>query len=47
MPETLYASFTDAALAEKAAGALLDHGVRSEDVSLIAAETYAPVGTTC
>jgi len=33
--ESLYASFADAALAEKAAGALMDHGVRAEDLSII------------
>lgn len=32
---TIYATFTDVESAEKAAGALLDHGVRSEDLSLI------------
>ena len=31
----IYASFSDPSLAEKAAGALLDYGVRNEDVSLI------------
>jgi hypothetical protein len=36
MAQTLYAAFDDAAMAEKAAGALLDHGVRAEDVSLVA-----------
>jgi hypothetical protein len=36
MPQTLYASFADISLAEKAAGALLDNGVRAEDISLIA-----------
>jgi hypothetical protein len=38
MAQTLYASFADASLAEKAAGALLDHGVRNEDISLICRE---------
>src|SRR5579872_4376852 len=38
MAQTLYASFADASLAEKAAGALLDHGVRNEDISLISRE---------
>lgn len=37
---TIYASFNDPALAEKAAGALLDYGVRSEDISVIAHEKY-------
>lgn len=36
----LYASFADAALAEKAAGALLDYGVRKEDVSIVANDAY-------
>src|ERR1051325_1270212 len=35
MSETLYASFADATLAEKAAGALLDYGVKAEDLTLI------------
>ena len=36
----LYASFADASLAEKAAGALLDYGVRQEDISLVAHDNY-------
>jgi hypothetical protein len=36
----LYASFDDAALAEKAAGALLDYGVRKEDLSVVANNAY-------
>ncbi len=36
----LYATFADAALAEKAAGALLDYGVRKEDLSLVANEAH-------
>jgi len=36
----LYASFTDAVMAEKAAGALLDYGVRQEDLSLVANDQY-------
>jgi len=35
MANTIYASFNDASLAERAAGALLDHGVQSEDLSLV------------
>src|SRR2546421_12371956 len=31
----IYASFSDPHLAEKAAGALLDYGVRTDDLSLI------------
>lgn len=44
MTQTLYASFTDSALAEKAAGALLDYGVLKDDISLIAHENH-PVDT--
>jgi hypothetical protein len=33
---TIYASFDNSNLAEKATGALMDYGVRSEDISLIA-----------
>ena len=36
----LYASFADASLAEKAAGALLDYGVHQEDISLVAHDAY-------
>ena len=36
----LYASFADGSLAEKAAGALLDYGVRQEDISLVAHDDY-------
>ncbi len=35
MSDTLYATFDDTSLAEKAVGALLDHGVRNEDISVI------------
>lgn len=35
MGNTIYASFNDPSLAEKAAGALLDHGVRPEDISVV------------
>jgi len=38
MAQTIYASFADASLAEKAAGALLDYGVRNEDISLVSRE---------
>ena len=37
----LYASFADASLAEKAAGALLDYGVHQEDISLVAHDAYS------
>ncbi len=45
MAQTLYAAFPTVADAEKAAGALLDYGVRKEDVSVVAAHagTDAPV----
>lgn len=36
----LYASFADSAQAEKAAGALLDYGVRQQDLSLVANDSY-------
>ncbi len=36
MAQTIYASFTDVDQAERAAGALLDHGVSKEDISLVA-----------
>jgi len=42
----LYATFADAALAEKAAGALLDFGVRKEDLSLVANEAHGGVRGT-
>ncbi len=42
----LYATFADAALAEKAAGALLDFGVRKEDLSLVANEGHGAVRGT-
>lgn len=35
MSKTIYATFQDAASAERAVGALLDHGARKEDVSVI------------
>jgi hypothetical protein len=35
MAQTLYASFDDPSLAEKAAGALLDYGVQQQDLSLV------------
>ena len=40
MPQTIYASFADPANAEKAAGALLDYGVRKEDLSVVANERH-------
>lgn len=38
MGNTIYASFADPSMAEKAAGALLDHGVRAEDISVVRSE---------
>jgi len=38
---TLYASFLNPSMAEKAAGALLDHGAAQEDISIVANESYA------
>lgn len=38
MGNTIYASFNDSSLAEKAAGALLDRGVRAEDLSIVQKE---------
>jgi hypothetical protein len=35
MANTIYAAFADPGLAEKAAGALLDHGARNEDISVL------------
>jgi hypothetical protein len=46
MGNTIYASFADPSLAEKAAGALLDHGVRSEDLSIVSSHTDASGQTT-
>ena len=41
MPTTsTYATFTDPQMAEKAAGALLDHGIRSEHISILFPEGY-------
>jgi hypothetical protein len=38
---TIYASFPEAAQAERAAGALLDSGVRAEDISIVSTEAHA------
>ncbi|MBI3929000.1 MAG: hypothetical protein HY319_25885 [Armatimonadetes bacterium] len=38
---TIYASFSDVHMAERAAGALLDHGLANEDLSLIRKEPNA------
>ncbi len=38
---TLFASFTNPSMAEKAAGALLDHGAAQADISIVANESYA------
>ena len=42
----LYASFSDASLAEKAAGALLDYGVSQEDISIVANDAYGRTRST-
>ncbi|MCA1596521.1 MAG: hypothetical protein LC772_08890 [Chloroflexi bacterium] len=42
MAQTLYASFNDASLAEKAAGALLDAGAANEDLSIVAHGDHKP-----
>ena len=39
MADTVYASFSDLAMAEKAVGALMDHGIDSENISLVSSET--------
>lgn len=39
MLHTLYASFKDSSLAEKATGALIDHGVKKEDISVISRDS--------
>ena len=40
MTNTIYATFSDPSMAEKAAGALLDNGVRSEHISIILPQGY-------
>lgn len=40
MADTLFAAFNDPTLAERAVGALLDHGVRAGDISLVTHENY-------
>jgi len=40
MNPTLYATFVDPEMAQKAAGALLDHGVSAENLSIIFPESY-------
>src|SRR5688500_11923729 len=41
MYETIFAAFKDAGDAERAAGALLDHGLGADNISLLAPETYS------
>ncbi|HZH97518.1 MAG TPA: hypothetical protein VEX38_00990, partial [Fimbriimonadaceae bacterium] len=41
MTATIFAAFEDAAHAEKAAGALLDHGLAPEDISLVRSDREA------
>jgi len=40
MSSTIFAAFKDPADAEKAAGALLDHGLHEDEISLLANEAY-------
>jgi len=40
MNNTIYSSFEDPAMAEKAVGALMDHGVSKENISVIFPEGY-------
>lgn len=40
MTNVLYASFLDAKMAEKAVGALLDHGANKDDISVLFEERY-------
>jgi hypothetical protein len=46
MGNTIYAAFADPGQAEKAAGALLDHGVRPEDLSVVRSHSGEPHITT-
>ncbi len=41
---SIYATFIDPSMAEKAGGALLDHGLRSEDLAIVFPEGYTPGG---
>ena len=41
MTPTLYASFTDIMDAERAIGALLDHGIKPKDISIVANERHS------
>lgn len=45
MKNTMYASFLDASMAEKAIGALLDHGASKADISVLLEEHYKKDGT--
>ena len=44
MGNTIYAAFADPSQAEKATGALLDHGVRPEDISVVGYMTEPEAG---
>lgn len=54
MSHTIYAAFADSEHAERASGALLDHGVRAEDLSIVrgnreqvlTADDGTPISTT-
>lgn len=43
--KSIYATFTDPGMAERAGGALLDHGVRAEHISIVLPEDYRPSST--
>jgi len=40
MNNSIYATFVDPKMAEKAVGAVLDHGVKAEDISIVFPEGY-------
>src|SRR5262249_20830910 len=42
MAETIYATFQDAGDAVKAVGALLDHGLRNETISVVSKQSASP-----
>jgi hypothetical protein len=46
MSASIYASFATADMAEQAIGALLDHGVRGEDIGVVFHEDYSHVQTS-
>ena len=44
MAETIYATFQDAGDAVKAVGALLDHGLQNESISMVSKRPAGAVG---